>query len=423
MFVSADGDDIGSQVSAAILSGNEKTAHKLSLLINLGGKAIYNYAKKVWAAKSVISGGDDIMVRVDAKQFVPDDVEVMRSVYAKTVKGATLSVGVGSTPVEAMKALVVAKNTGKDKAVFWDESKQSIYIKAVKSRIEDLREKLRAQGGLTEAYEDIHKLAPFAVKKSIRNQERRAGRKPSSRSSGNVKRRDLGPHVPEALKDRQQHVNLMRSLVKHYTHQAANYKNRADRDRNAGDLKSSWQNRRDSRLFSTTNTAMPFFKDRAVLHTAAHLRDTKSLPASIRGKVQLVRDSMARKIKDARGRGEIVGTRLTAAKERRALRAKADPWARNPTRASFHAHIKFADALRRVRRGHSLIPNLKVKHPSPKSSTETGKPLGSDKEVNLPKKKRVGLPPRNPKKLPGGGYLVLKPQDIKNYLRQHHRPW
>lgn len=413
--MSADGDDIGSQVSAAILSGNEKTAHKLSLLINLGGKAIFNYAKKVWAAKSVISGGDDIMVRVDAKQFTEDDVELMRAVYAKTVKGATLSVGVGSTPIEAMKALVVAKNTGKNKAVFWDESKQSVYSSAIKTRIADLREKLRAQGGITEAYDDIHKLAPFPVKRGIRKQERKRAK--VSRSTGNVKRRDMGPDVPEALNDRQKHVNLMRSLIQHHATQVASYKNRAARERDAGNLKASWLARRDAKM-----AAKSFYKDKSVLHNAAHLRNTQSLPSSIRGKVQGVRDSMAAKIKHARKRGEITGTRKTTSAERKAIRAKTDPWARRPSKASFHAHIKFSDHLRRVAKGHSLIQGLMVRHPQPKTSTVSGK-KPSNGEVKLPAKRGGALPPKMPKKLPGGGYLVLKPQDIRNYLKQHHRPW
>lgn len=430
VFVSADGDDMGSQVAASILSGKDAEAKKLSLLINLGGKAIFNFAKRVWAAKSVISGGDDIMVKVVAKEFTPDDVEAMRGVYSHTVNGATLSVGVGNTPIEAMKALVVAKNTGKNKAIFWDKSQQSVYDKAVRTRINDLREKLRAQAGITESLDEIKRLAPAAVRRMNKARQRRPdkGEKASQRSapSAPVKRRDLSPSVPSVVSSRQQHVNLMRDLLTHHKMKADRYKKLAAREQGAGNLKSSWEYRRQSKMAGKAKYA-----DKAVLHNAAYLRDTKSLPSSMRKPVQAIRDHMAKTIKDARKRGVISGTKVvrkkTSAKPA-ASKTGLDPWAKSSTRsrARFKAHIQFASALAKVGRGHSLIPGLRIRYPSPVKSTEDGKPASgrAKGEVSYPgKKKAAGAFPKPPKKLPGGGYLVLKPRHLHAYLNSHHRPW
>lgn len=137
---------MGSKVGALLLSGNVAGAHKLSLLINIGGKAVQAFTKSRWGGNTVIMGGDDLMVAVDAGRFDPADVEKMRKLYASKTK-ATLSAGVGNSPDEAMKALVIAKNTGKNKSVFWEPEMEATYKKVVTQRLNSLRTKLRAQGG------------------------------------------------------------------------------------------------------------------------------------------------------------------------------------------------------------------------------------------------------------------------------------
>lgn len=483
VFVSADGDDIGSQVSASILSGDESKAHKLSLLINVGGKAIMSFTKKVWGAKSIIAGGDDIMVKVAASRFILEDVEIMRAVYAKTVKGATLSVGIGSTPEEAMKSLVIAKNTGKNKSVFWEDSLQPTYKKVIVARINDLREKVRAQAGITEAIGDIHKLAPAAVRRTIRRREKEANITPAkdrfhrAKNRDQPKRRDLASSgAPSAVADRQKHVNLMRDLVVHHKRRIEKYKEYTARNMDAGNTKTAWEFRRMARM-----EGHRLYHSKAVAKTAETLRNTKDLPSSIRRITQRVRDSKARDIKAARNKAKspvstpadvVKQTAKTKPTPKKSTAAPAPAVSVKPTSktkprpASFAARaVKTAvsNAKMRVDRAKHQVkaaftpssrtgkatstdPWLKNRHKagfhahlkfiSALRKVQAGKSLIPSLEIQHPKPKSSTAPasgkPRpvpkpaekkHGKTLPGGGYLVLKPRHLHAYLKQHHRPW
>lgn len=97
-------------------------------------------------AERVIQGGDDIMVEIPSANWDDSITEHIRDVFYEYT-GFTLSVGLGDSPVEAAKALVLAKDTGKDRTVFWSPNKEKSYQKAMKSKVSELKMKLKASGG------------------------------------------------------------------------------------------------------------------------------------------------------------------------------------------------------------------------------------------------------------------------------------
>jgi len=146
VYIGADGDDMGSRVAAYILASDIDGARKLSKTIHRGEEAIKAFAKRTWGGIPIIAGGDDLLMGVPASRFRQDQVDEMRELYAKTT-GSTLSVGIGETMPNASKALIIAKNTGKDKAVVWSEDKAALYRKVITARWGNSEKtKARSQG-------------------------------------------------------------------------------------------------------------------------------------------------------------------------------------------------------------------------------------------------------------------------------------
>lgn len=146
LYLSCDGDGTGSQVSAAVFYGDVSSARKLSQLINIAGDAVMHHLTRDHGAERVIQGGDDIMVEIPSANWDDSITEHIRDVFYEYT-GFTLSVGLGDSPVEAAKALVLAKDTGKDRTVFWSPNKEKSYQKAMKSKVSELKMKLKASGG------------------------------------------------------------------------------------------------------------------------------------------------------------------------------------------------------------------------------------------------------------------------------------
>ena len=333
VYVSSDGDDIGSHVAAAILSGNVKQAKKLSLLINLGGKVTERFAKSHWGAQVVIMGGDDLMIQTSPAKFNTEDIEPMRKEYQAKTK-ATLSCGIGSTPEEAMKAIVIAKNTGKNKAVFWQDSMEATYNKVVKDRINNLKTKLRASGGrVMESEGNISPELKKHVKKELRRLLRQRKRR-NQQSQGSTRRapaswprpskRPAGPSpAAKAAQERKKKaaamhqpkmVDLMRKFI--VRHRAEHI----DNMRKAHTLH-MMGHEKEARAIRTLEKLryQKMLKDRDVLHTAASLRDPTHLPKSLTKTVSNIRDTMASRVKATRKEARKLGLKQALEKHKKAV--------------------------------------------------------------------------------------------------------
>jgi len=298
VFVSSDGDNIGSHVAAAILSGNIAKAKKLSLLINLGGKITDKFARSQWGGKTIIMGGDDLMIQSTKDKFDPTKVDAMRKLYHSKIK-ATLSCGIGSTPEEAMKAIVIAKNTGKNKAVFWTDDMESTYKRVVKERINNLKTKLRAAGGspkLTESSEippELRDHVRTELKKLLRERKRR-NKKLASKKASRPSPAKTGPSMADKAaqkkkqKEKAMHgpnmVDTMRTFIlKHRAAQISDHRKADWLDQNG------YRSEAKAVRMRAKLRAVAMMKDHAVLHTAGQIKDPEHLPASLKSKVAMLK--------------------------------------------------------------------------------------------------------------------------------------
>lgn len=116
MFVAMDGDDIGQHVGSAILNDDLNALHEISNKINEGQEIIKQFASH-FGGHIIAQGGDEANICVP--QEAEEHLESLREEYKNAV-GASLSVGVGSKPSEAGKALIVAKLHGKDQILHFE---------------------------------------------------------------------------------------------------------------------------------------------------------------------------------------------------------------------------------------------------------------------------------------------------------------
>lgn len=290
---------MGSHVAASILSGDVGKAKKLSLLINIGGKAIESFVKSTWAGKTIILGGDDVMMEIPAGKFDPGHVEQLRALYAKKTK-ATLSVGIGSTPEEAMQAIVIAKNTGKNKAVFWADNLKAKYKEVVAKRLNDMRTKLRAAGGLVESESippELRKHVRREVRKLLKSRVRN-NRKAKSTVKKAKPSSSGAAQKPDKAKHQQDMITLLRGFILHHKAVARNFNQHANAlmaTGRPGDLADARALRMKAKLQFKS-----MLRNRAVLHAAAQMRDPSLLPPGMKSTVRVIRTTLASKIRRER---------------------------------------------------------------------------------------------------------------------------
>lgn len=329
VFVSSDGDNIGSHVAAALLSGNVARARKLSLLINLGGKLTDKFAKSSWKGKTIILGGDDLMIQTSKQNFNPAQVEEMRKLYHSKIK-ATLSCGVGSTPEEAMKAIVIAKNTGKNKSVFWTDDMEPTYKKVVKDRLNTLQTKLRAAGGKVMESQSLDEASrmklgskkatssgniPDDLKAHVRSELRRLlkQRKKRNQAKAPAKKPAASKYGRPAFKkpgaDKAAQEKKQKAIANHQPQAIEHMKKfilQHNYDRRVAALKAHklhlMGHDDEARAIRTLSKLkhQKMLRDHNVLHTAAQLRDPAHLPPLIKKQVAGIRNRMATAMKATR---------------------------------------------------------------------------------------------------------------------------
>jgi hypothetical protein len=150
-FISYDGDGIGRKVGRAILDNDIDELRHISHLIEAGHALVQRWIKDrngVW----INGGGDEGNAAVRGEYI--EQIEQLRKDY-KYLVGATISVGVGKTPSEAGRALLIAKLKGKNRIEEFSKEMEE----------EIRRIKKRAKKGAFKSMEE-HKLADAYLKKS-----------------------------------------------------------------------------------------------------------------------------------------------------------------------------------------------------------------------------------------------------------------
>lgn len=145
-YYAMDGDDMGHTIEDALIENDIAASQKLEKQIIAAFAEIAEYVTSV-GGKIIFNGGDNVLFTAGGN---PKDVaEKARGIYRDhTDHSAT--VGVGHEPVEAHKALVVGKNTGKDQVIVWDESHADTYeeIKKQQVTLEKCEEEVREESDL-----------------------------------------------------------------------------------------------------------------------------------------------------------------------------------------------------------------------------------------------------------------------------------
>jgi hypothetical protein len=118
LFYAFDGDSIGRRHAEAILSDDVDNISNVSSEITHANEMVRDFVES-HGGQMISFGGDEGVFSAPA-EFV-DLLEQLRKDYQYMV-GATLSIGYGSKPSEAAKALLAAKERGKDQVVQYDES-------------------------------------------------------------------------------------------------------------------------------------------------------------------------------------------------------------------------------------------------------------------------------------------------------------
>lgn len=131
VYVGIDGDDIGSLVEETLRYDDPEKARQVSMSIHDAHKAIRKVVKDR-GGKIIFDGGDNMFLFLPLDNYL---FEELRRIYVRET-GHTATVGVGSRPVEAHYALVVGKNTGKDRTV--------VYSPEVEQMAEEIKRKQQA---------------------------------------------------------------------------------------------------------------------------------------------------------------------------------------------------------------------------------------------------------------------------------------
>lgn len=134
-YVAVDGDDSGRQLSNA-LAQNEDHANVLVGSISTAMADISDWAKEA-DGSILFNGGDNLAFTITSDANLDDVmsfVDGARTIYQEHT-GHTAAAGVGLSIKDACNALLVAKCTGKNKAVYWNESAAAVYDTTDKSRI------------------------------------------------------------------------------------------------------------------------------------------------------------------------------------------------------------------------------------------------------------------------------------------------
>lgn len=114
LFVAIDGDDVGSRIELFILDNQITELRTYSERFNKSVDWLIDIFVERFAATVYLKGGDSIFIGTSRISELETVIEDLRQQFAQQ-SGNTLSMGIGSTPLEAYLSLKYAKASGKNK--------------------------------------------------------------------------------------------------------------------------------------------------------------------------------------------------------------------------------------------------------------------------------------------------------------------
>lgn len=126
LFVSFDGDNIGSKVGQAVLMDDVEGLHSVSEKIDHAQEAISDWVESNDGVM-ISKGGDQGIFVID--ESMEHELESIRHAYLD-ITGSTLTVGTGHTLSQSGKALIAGKLMGKDILVKYDQQVEHVLADA-----------------------------------------------------------------------------------------------------------------------------------------------------------------------------------------------------------------------------------------------------------------------------------------------------
>lgn len=126
LFVSFDGDNIGSKVGQAVLMDDVEGLHSVSEKIDHAQEAISDWVESNDGVM-ISKGGDQGVFVID--ESMEHELESIRHAYLD-ITGSTLTVGTGHTLSQSGKALIAGKLMGKDILVKYDQQVEHVLADA-----------------------------------------------------------------------------------------------------------------------------------------------------------------------------------------------------------------------------------------------------------------------------------------------------
>ena len=148
IYLGLDGDDMGHLVEDSLLTDDPEIAANISNSIHDAHRAIRKLVSGI-GGRLIFDGGDNMLFYMPNVPEVFDAIEAAHKRYTKH----SVTIGVGRRPIEAHYALVVGKNTGKDKIVIYDEDVKAKHqtIHEEQALLESDQKKLKYRASSEEA--------------------------------------------------------------------------------------------------------------------------------------------------------------------------------------------------------------------------------------------------------------------------------
>lgn len=119
IYVLGDGDRIRERIEKHLLNNELELCTKLSHDLIKAINTIKNVAISRMRADIIIAGGDDIILRVEAKRYQKEHIYELRSIFNE-ISGSSISFGIGNSVTDAYVNLRRAKSSSTEKIIDGD---------------------------------------------------------------------------------------------------------------------------------------------------------------------------------------------------------------------------------------------------------------------------------------------------------------
>jgi GTP cyclohydrolase III len=120
MFIASDGDDVGHHLESLIVTNQTPLIGDFFKTFQLSMKWLEEKLSNDYEAVIIFNGGDNILAEFFVTSNQITSLEKLRKDFFE-LSGRTLSIGIGKNPRDAFLALKLAKASGKDCLIQFDE--------------------------------------------------------------------------------------------------------------------------------------------------------------------------------------------------------------------------------------------------------------------------------------------------------------